>query len=93
MPQTFKIFVLRLRMFKFNFLYQKYYFTHDLILGKILNIDDLKNVISITNNPLVVIYKRHLQNPEIKNMLNAQEENRFTIYYRIAENIYKLIFD
>jgi hypothetical protein len=36
-----------------------------------LNIDDLKNVISITKNPLVVIYKRHLQNPLIKSMLNG----------------------
>lgn len=34
-----------------------------------------------------------INNLKIKNMLNAQEENRFTIYYRIAENIYKLIFD
>ena len=36
-----------------------------------LNIDDLKNVISITKNPLVIIYKRHLQNPLIKNMLTG----------------------
>jgi len=37
----------------------------------IMNIDDLNNVISITKNPLVVIYKRHLQNPLIKSMLNG----------------------
>jgi hypothetical protein len=54
-----------------------------------LNIDDLKNVISKTKNPLVIIYKRHLQNPTIKTMLS--ETNYFVSPLHDSDDLFILI--